>query len=108
MEEEKVEENDLPYRQSEQTQSEYSHYSYLSGLDKGQNSHVSRLMRLQSDSFSSVIIKRTLNGSREKRDISPNGSPVTPTRRNGKNRISQVPEKKENAEYETKKRARDL
>lgn len=54
-------------------------------------------MRLQSDSFSSVIIKRTLNGSREKRDLSPNGSPVTPTRRNGKNRISQVPERKEYA-----------
>jgi hypothetical protein len=105
MEEEKVEENDLHYRQSEQTQSDYSHYSYLSGLDKGQ-SIVPRQMRLQSDSFSSVIIKRTLNGSREKRDISPNGSPVTPTRRNGKNRISQVPEKKEIVE--TKKRARDL
>ncbi len=105
MEEEKVEEDATAYRQSEQTQSDYSHYSYLTGLDKGHGSYASRLVRLQSDSFSSVIIKRTLNGSREKRDISPNGSPVTPTRRNGKNRISQVAEKKE---VEGKKRARDL
>lgn len=105
MEEEKVEENDLHYRQSEQTQSDYSHYSYLSGLDKG--SHASRTVRLQSDSFSSVIIKRTLNGSREKRDLSPNGSPVTPSRRNGKNRISQLPERKE-YEQEPKKRAMEL
>lgn len=66
MEEEKVEENDLAFRQSEQTQSEYSHYSYLSGLDKNSAnpSHGSRPVRLQSDSFSSVIIKRTINGSK--------------------------------------------
>ena len=62
MEEEKVEESDLHFRRTEQTESEYSHYSYLSGADKSALSSLeSRLMR--PDSFNNVIIKR-INNSR--------------------------------------------
>ena len=45
MEEEKVEESDLHFRRTEQTESEYSHYSYLSGADKSALSSLqSRIM----------------------------------------------------------------
>lgn len=54
---------DLPYfRQSEMTQSEESHYSYLSSLEKPLMG--GREPRIFADSFGSIIIKRTINGSR--------------------------------------------
>lgn len=54
---------DLPYfRGSEMTQSEESHYTYLSSLEKPLM--VSREPRFLEDSFGSIIIKRTINGSR--------------------------------------------
>ena len=54
---------------SEQTQSEESHYSYLSGLEKPLGS--SRTPRAFAESFGSIVIKRTLNGSREDRSVTP-------------------------------------
>jgi hypothetical protein len=54
---------DLPYfRGSEMTQSEESHYTYLSSLEKPLI--ISREPRFLEDSFGSIIIKRTINGSR--------------------------------------------
>lgn len=63
MEEEKMNE-DLPYfRQSEMTQSEESHYTYLSSLEKPLI--MTRQPRIfEEDSFGSIIIKRTVRGSR--------------------------------------------
>lgn len=62
MEEEKVNEDSAYFRQSEQTQSEVSHYSYLSSLEKPLVSN--REPRIFAESYGSIIIKRTLNGSR--------------------------------------------
>jgi hypothetical protein len=70
MEEEKYDENPFNIREAELTQSEYSHYSYLSSFDKksGNNkSHRSSagVMREQGEkSNPSIIINRMNRGSR--------------------------------------------
>jgi hypothetical protein len=86
MEEEKVDENPFNMREAELTQSEYSHYSYLSSFDKksvNNKSHRSStiLVRDRAERSNPSIIINRVNDSKEKAE-SNNGanSPLTSNR----------------------------
>lgn len=88
MEEEKIDENPFNIREAELTQSEYSHYSYLSSLDKKsvnskEHSHRSSavLFRERTDRSNPSIIINRINDSKEKTESNNGGnSPLTPSR----------------------------
>jgi hypothetical protein len=84
MEEEKVDENPFNIREEELTQSDYSHYSYLSSFDKKSVSKSQRssaiLVRERGEKSNPSIIINRVNDSKEKSDSKDN-SPLTPSRR---------------------------